>query len=143
MDKDRRKFIRFDVPLKVEISIKADINYIKEATTKDFSREGVGLVLNDFDLEEGSKIKLKFFLPSLPEPIVSSASIKWAGKVKDKWQMGVKLDDIASADKSQILDYVYEKWRHQRKSPEINIDTNNPKNPVFFPNHISKTYTLS
>jgi len=116
MGKDRRKFIRFDVPLKVEIGLKADINYIKEVTAKDFSREGVGLVLRDFDLAEGSQIQLKFFIPSRPEPIASSAVIKWAGKIDNKWQMGVKLEDMENSDKSQILDFVYEQWRRKHKS---------------------------
>ncbi len=124
MEKDRRKFIRFDVPFKVEIGIKADIDYIKEVTAKDFSREGVGLILRDFKFEEGTQIQLRFFLPPKPEPVSATARIKWVGKIKDDWQMGVKLDEIDDSDKSEILDFVYEKWRQKHKSSKkIN---NNP-----------------
>lgn len=107
---ERRKFVRFEVPLKAELIIKADIDASKDAVVKDFSREGLSLVLQDFDLKKGAHIRFRVFVPTRKEPVPVEGDVVWT-KVDGKRQIGVKITSISTEAKSQILDYTYKMWK--------------------------------
>ena len=46
MKQERRKFIRFDIPLKADINVQFSTDFVSFCRTKDFSREGVRLVVH-------------------------------------------------------------------------------------------------
>ena len=116
---ERRKYIRFSVPLKAEVIVKATLDTIQPGTTKDFSREGLRLILHKFDLGEGSVVDLRIYLPSEKTPIPMKAKIIWAKPNETNWEVGLKIKEVDKEAKSKILDYAYNFWRKNLKNGKI------------------------
>lgn len=115
MSEDRRKYMRFNVPLKAEIDLRSQVGAFKEGLTWDFSREGLRLMIKGAELLSEADISLNVFVPSLDKAIPIKAKVVW-NKIKgEDWEIGLKLDDIKNEDKAAILDYVYDKWREDKK----------------------------
>ncbi len=108
MDSDKRKFLRFLVTLPVQISA---VTGEKWATTRDFSREGMGIVAEKFDAREGEELSLKVQLPETERFTEVKGKVCWRQHQGDNWLAGIKLEDIDKADKADILDYAYQRWR--------------------------------
>lgn len=111
--KERRKYIRFNAPLEAEYIIPSKVRMEGKTLTRDFSREGLRLVIGS-ELTKGMKISLKINLPDAKRPIHAIGELAWSkvlssGK-KVKLEVGAKLLEIDSSDKSEILDYVYNLW---------------------------------
>ncbi|HEC69300.1 MAG TPA: PilZ domain-containing protein [Candidatus Omnitrophica bacterium] len=115
---ERRKFIRFDIPLKAEVVIKANIDSLQEGVTKDFSREGLRLILHNFSLGEEADIKLKIYIPGRKEPVEVKGQVAWSRANDANWEVGIKIKEIDKEAKSEILDYVYKAWREKLNRPE-------------------------
>ena len=111
---DRRKYIRFEVPLKAELVVRVDVDSVQQGTTKDFSREGLRLTVRNFDLIKGESIDMKIFIPDKKEPIPLRGQIVWS-KPDHNWEVGIKISQIDKEAKSQILDYAYTAWRQKIK----------------------------
>ncbi len=115
---ERRRFIRFDVPLKTEVVIKAKIDSFQEGVTKDFSREGLRLILHNFALEKNADIKLRIYVPERKEPVEVKGQVVWSKANDANWEVGIKIKEIDKEAKSQILDYAYKIWRERLNDSE-------------------------
>lgn len=111
MKQERRKFIRFDVPLKAGISVHVDAGTIHSCGTKDFSREGLRLVIHGLALPQGSNVEINVYLPDNSDPVLVKGKVVWSKNDKGKLEAGLNIEAIDKGRKSDVLDYVYAKWR--------------------------------
>ncbi len=114
MGQERRKYIRFNVPLKAKVNLNTQVDAFKEGLTWDFSREGLRLVLKDFDIIHGTNAQLKIFIPEKQEPVDVEAKVVWTKSGNNNWEIGMELENITKEEKSAILDYVYEEWKKKK-----------------------------
>lgn len=110
---EKRKYLRFAVPLRVEMVVEARVDLPQKGITKNFSREGLGLILHDFHLTAGSEVSLRVHVPQKKKPANMKGKITWAKLNNRHWEVGVKTIQINSEDKNQILDYAYKIWRSE------------------------------
>lgn len=110
--KETRRYIRFNCPVKVNYEVFNEYAHPKQAYTKDISRGGLRLVLNE-DITTQSQIKMYIHVPKEKEPIDAIAEVMWVRKdvEKNAVHTGLKFIKISPADKSRILQHAYEFWK--------------------------------
>ncbi|RLJ02973.1 MAG: hypothetical protein DRP08_04080 [Candidatus Aenigmatarchaeota archaeon] len=112
---ERRRYIRFNVPLRAEIVLNADIECVARGEVVDFSRQGVRV---KFYLPKGSLLRekillLKIYLPNRSLPIEVEAETRWFHVSQESWELGLKIRKIDATDKAEILEYAYKLWRKE------------------------------
>ena len=112
MDKDRRRFKRFDAYM----SVKYQAPEVPEAKgislSKDLSREGIK-INSSSALKEGSTLDLEITIPDDPKPIHTSGRIMWSRPAEGRQQgfdSGVRFMMMDPVDKFRVLDYAYNHW---------------------------------
>jgi len=113
---DRRKFIRFDIPLSVEFKPSQELPVYLKGTTKNFSREGLGVVSENFVFEPNTTLELRLKLPTKEAYISILGNVIWKRQINDKWQAGLKFREIDKAAKGEILECAYNKWLDRLRS---------------------------
>jgi c-di-GMP-binding flagellar brake protein YcgR len=116
VDKDQRKYLRFECLLPAEVvGVEEHSGMTEKALIDDFSRGGLKLVLNlDFDFLPGSKIELKCSLPEKTETAPAKAEVIWSRNEGGTWTLGLKILDMAPEARSEILGSCYSKWQEKK-----------------------------
>lgn len=114
---EKRKFIRLQVLLKGEFLLQEERKTSSQMQLRDFSRDGLRLLVPQADLLKMSLVTLKVYLPNKTLPVSVQGKIKWMRPVEDCWEIGMKLEDIDSVDKNEILDYAYKIWKGKERKP--------------------------
>lgn len=116
MDKEQRKFLRFECMLPAEvIKVEQQNGMAEKARIDDFSRGGLKLVLNlDFNFVPGSKIELMCSLPDKPDAAPARAEVVWSRNEGGTWALGLKILDMAPDARSEILDACYAQWQEKK-----------------------------
>lgn len=109
--KERRKFMRISTTLQTEFWAKGPTMAMGEAQIRDFSREGLGLMLSQ-SVRQGEHMDLTLRVPGDKIPIFATAEVAWSQPVKDQTGIGAGLHflEIKPLDLARLLDYVYSKW---------------------------------
>ncbi|MBI3314283.1 MAG: PilZ domain-containing protein [Candidatus Omnitrophica bacterium] len=112
MEKERRKFKRFDAYM----SIKYQANDVPEAKgislSKDLSREGIKINSNS-SLKQGTTLDLEILIPDDPKPVHTSGKVMWSRPSEGSNQgfdQGVRFMMMDPVDKFRVLDYAYNHW---------------------------------
>ncbi len=115
MGKEKRKYLRFECLLPVEL-VKVDgKNHIKRnITAHDFSREGIKLSIN-FDIEMGSNMEVNLHIPEKEISVPVSGEIVWVKSVDNRLEAGLKIKDMDNELKSEILNWIFPKWLEKKK----------------------------
>lgn len=111
--KERRRFKRFKVSLRVEFVLDADMEFPRRGETIDFSREGMRIFLPSTAFSKDERIPLKVYLPNRALPIFLEGRVKWIKAKEGMWEIGFKIEEIDPKDKSEILEYAYKLWRER------------------------------
>jgi len=114
MGNERRRFIRFDVPLQVEYRVPG-ASHGANTRSDDFSRDGLKIAISG-GIITSDNLDLKITIPQDDDPIFARAKVAWTkdGSFADKrCEAGLKFEKIANNDRSRILDYAYERWKNQ------------------------------
>ncbi|KPK38945.1 MAG: hypothetical protein AMJ78_09240 [Omnitrophica WOR_2 bacterium SM23_29] len=109
---EKRKYMRFDVPVDIEYMVTVSTLSIEgTSTTKNLSREGMQLIL-DKDLPPGTEIDIKIRIPEDVAPIYAKGIIVWNDKLEKKGEpnVGIKFVQISPFDRNRILEHVYKEW---------------------------------
>jgi c-di-GMP-binding flagellar brake protein YcgR len=110
---DRRKFIRFDIPLDVEFKPSIAINSPCKGTTVNFSRSGLCFEAKELEYNLNDRMEIKVKLPKKDDYISVTGDIAWMDKISDsKCLAGIIFRKIDSEAKNHILDHAYEAWLH-------------------------------
>lgn len=112
MEKERRKFKRFDAYMSVRFQLPNTEEGRGIALSKDLSREGLKFNSPVY-LPEGSMLDLELDIPDDPKPVHTSGKIVWsqtsAGKDQG-YDVGVRFTMMDPVDKFRVLDYAYNHW---------------------------------
>jgi len=113
MEKERRKFKRFDTYMSVKYEApKSGKGTNGVSLSKDLCREGLKINSQN-SIDEGSLLDLEITIPDDPRPIVTSGEVMWSrpcdGK-KQGFDQGVRLLTMDPVDKFRVLDFAYNYW---------------------------------
>ena len=118
MNKEKREFLRFECLLPAEIvKIEGKDNLIERVTAHDFSREGLKLTIS-FNLNPGSKMELKLFLPEKKMSSELSGEVTWSKGVQNKMEVGLRIKEMDKKLKSEILNWVFPKWLEKERDKQ-------------------------
>jgi c-di-GMP-binding flagellar brake protein YcgR len=112
MEKERRKFKRFDAYMSVKYQVPGTQEAEGTALSKDLSREGLK-INSPVRLPEGQTVDLELDIPDDPKPVRTSGKIVWSesARVQDQgYDIGIRFVMMDPVDKFRMLDYAYNHW---------------------------------
>jgi len=112
MDKERRKFKRFDAYMSVKFKAPGTEDSRGVSLSKDLSREGIKMNSN-VSLVEGALIDLEIDIPDDPKPVKTSGKVMWSRLAAGRnqgYDQGVRFMMMDPVDKFRVLDYAYNHW---------------------------------
>ena len=112
MDKERRKFKRFDAYMSVKYQTPESEEVKGISLSKDLSREGLKMNSN-YDLRTGDLLDLEIDIPDDPKPVKTTAKVMWSRPAEGQNQgsdQGIRFVMMDPVDKFRILDYAYNHW---------------------------------
>ena len=112
MEKERRKFKRFDAYMSVRYQVPDSKDDRGIALSKDLSREGLK-VNTPVRLPEGSTLDLELDIPDDPKPVRSTGKVIWSQSAQGAdqgYDMGIRFVMMDPVDKFRVLDYAYNHW---------------------------------
>ncbi len=112
---ERRKFLRFDVPLGVEFNTSRPERYLLGVTI-NFSRGGLCIELQKCDLAIHDTMTLKVQRPQTDAYVAILGKIVWKKAIKNRCWFGLEIQDMDKEAKSEILDYAYEHWVEENRN---------------------------
>lgn len=121
--REKRRFIRFEIALKVHYILQKEPKLEKIAATKDVSAGGMQLLTNE-ELMPGSKMELKVFIPGALNPVHLQGIAVWSKKLDmekgSSYSAGIELGKIEEDNKNTFLkflcDLMYEKMGKKKIS---------------------------
>ena len=115
MEKERRKFKRFDAYMSVRYQLPGSTGSDEGkgiALSKDLSREGLKFN-SPTRLPEGTTLNLELDIPDDPKPVRTTGKIVWAHTTQGQDQgfdVGIRFLTMDPVDKFRVLDYAYNHW---------------------------------
>ncbi|HRK61171.1 MAG TPA: PilZ domain-containing protein [Candidatus Omnitrophota bacterium] len=112
MNKDRRKFKRFDAYMSIKFKSHDDKHLHGMSLSKDLCRDGLRINAPAV-LQEGQLLDLEINIPDDPKTIHTAGRVMWARPSTGENQgfdHGVKLLEMDPVDKFRVLDYAYNYW---------------------------------
>ena len=112
MDKERRKFKRFDAYMSVKYQTPESEEVKGISLSKDLSREGLKMNSN-YDLKTGDLLDLEIDIPDDPKPVKTTAKVMWSRPAEGQnqgYDQGIRFVMMDPVDKFRILDYAYNHW---------------------------------
>lgn len=111
MLQDRRKFLRFDVPLHVKFKPSKDkLERYVFGTTINFSRNGFCFEVQNIDLKPAESLEFRVMLPSEDAFVPVLGDIVWKKQVDSNSLFGIKFIAMNKDAKWEILDHGYSLW---------------------------------
>jgi len=112
MDKERRKFKRFDAYMSVKYQTPESEEVKGISLSKDLSREGLKMN-SSYDLKTGDLLDLEIDIPDDPKPVKTTAKVMWSRPAEGQnqgYDQGIRFVMMDPVDKFRILDYAYNHW---------------------------------
>ena len=107
--REKRKYIRFDIALKVAYVVQRDPKIEKFSITSDVSAQGMQLLTSD-KLELGDKIDLKIFVPDALNPAHIKGVIVWSREFgaagNHPYIAGIDFEKIEEDNKNTFLRFL-------------------------------------
>jgi len=113
---DRRKFIRYDIPLDLEFKTFDNSSGYSSGITTNFSRSGLCFISSDDTPKLREVIDLKLKLPMSDHYTSAVGDIVWKEALENKCLYGVKLMVMDAEAKGVILDTAYNRWLDTMRS---------------------------
>ncbi len=123
MGEESRKSLRFECPIPAElVNLEGNDELIDKITAHDFSTEGLKLVIS-FKFNPGSNMDLKLSIPEKKLSAQLSGEITWTKCADNKLEVGIKIKEMDKDSKSEIINWVFQKWlkTEQNKRKPIKI----------------------
>jgi len=111
MSIERRKFIRFEVPLDVTLKNSDSNAHYSFGIIKNFSRYGCCIESVKTDLSLNDNLELQVKHPHKDVLVPASGIIVWKQQLSnDKCLLGIDIRDMNKEAKSEIMDFAYDIW---------------------------------
>lgn len=107
--REKRRFIRFEIALKVAYIVRKEQKIEKFGTTRDISVQGIQLLTSD-KIKPGDKLDLKIFLPEALNPAHIRGIAIWS-KEQDaakshSYSAGIDFEKIEEDNKNTFLNFL-------------------------------------
>ena len=112
MDKERRKFKRFDAYMSIKYQKPGHKEAQGVSLSKDLSREGIK-INSDAEFQKGETLDLEIVIPDDPKPVVTSGKVMWSRQAVGRdqgYDQGIHFLIMDPVDKFRVLDYAYNHW---------------------------------
>ncbi len=112
MDKERRKFKRFDAYMSVKFKASEKDQVHGVSLSKDLSREGL-MMNSNHNVKTGTIVDLEIDIPDDPKPVRTTGKVVWSRPSHGKNQgfdQGVRFLMMDPVDKFRVLDFAYNHW---------------------------------
>ncbi|RJQ54614.1 MAG: PilZ domain-containing protein [Nitrospiraceae bacterium] len=110
MQDERRRHIRFEVPLDVTFRPLNDQAPYSAGVIRNFSRSGCCIESGDPETSLKEILELKVRHPQKDMFVNATGDIVWKRPVGGGWLAGVRILEMDKAAKSEILDFAYDIW---------------------------------
>jgi c-di-GMP-binding flagellar brake protein YcgR len=110
LSKDRRKFIRYDIPLDVEFKLLDDKSEYYSGVTTNFSRSGLCFETSHNTAQLNKALDIKIRVPDSNKFTSAVGDLVWIQDLDDKYLYGIKLMVMETDAKSIVLDSAYKIW---------------------------------
>ena len=117
MQAERRRYIRFDIPLDVTFRPAEDGTPYSSGTIKNFSRDGCCIESESLNMPLKENLELRVKHPKKDAFIAAKGDIVWKQHVDGTWLAGVRILDMDKEAKSEILDLAYNIWLEKNIKP--------------------------
>ncbi len=115
MGKEKRKFLRFECLLPVDlVKLDGKDHISRKIEAHDFSREGIKLSIN-FNIEMGSNMEVNLHIPEKKLSVPVTGEIIWVKSVDSRLEAGLRIKDMDNELKSEILNWIFPKWLEKKK----------------------------
>lgn len=112
--KERRKFIRLEIPVEVHFIFESD-DHVYHSNTKNISAEGIRFT-SIANAPRGSSVKLEIRLLNSPNPIHANGKVIWCKRLSLEdgapYDVGIEFNTIEEDNKNTFLkflcDVIYE-----------------------------------
>lgn len=119
MGKEKRKFLRFECLLPVDlVKVDGKDNISRNIEVHDFSREGIKLSIN-FNIEMGTNMEVNLLIPEKKLSIPVTGEIIWVKSVDNRLEAGLRIKDMDNEQKSEILNWIFPKWLEKKKEEKV------------------------
>jgi len=119
---ERRKFMRFDIPLNVEFKQSTATSDYCSGTTINFSRHGFCFESDAPPLEKASDVELRVQVPGKEVFVPIIGNIVWTQALNNRFLAGVQIRDMNREAKSDILEYCYDTWLDTVRKRQVNSE---------------------
>ena len=112
MDKERRKFKRFDAYMSVRFKSSDSEEMRGISLSKDLSRDGIKMN-SEKNVNEGTLIDIEIDIPDDPKPVQTTGKVVWSRPAEggnQGFDQGIRFLMMDPVDKFRILDYAYNHW---------------------------------
>ncbi|NQT75485.1 MAG: PilZ domain-containing protein [Candidatus Omnitrophica bacterium] len=107
--REKRRFIRFDITLKVTYAAQKAPRAEKTGIVKDVSAGGMQL-LTEEKLETGSRLELKMIIPEALNPVHLNGTVLWSRDVSEgkkiSYSAGIEFGKIEEDNKNTFLRFL-------------------------------------
>lgn len=112
MDKERRKFKRFDAYMSVKYKASEHEPVRGISLSKDLSRDGL-MINSNADVRVGTVVDLEIDIPDDPKPVRTTGKVVWSRPSEGRNQgfdHGIRFLMMDPVDKFRVLDFAYNHW---------------------------------
>lgn len=106
--RERRKFIRLEIPADLEVIFEND-NTVYRTATKNVSAEGIRFNV-PMPMEKGTNVKIEMFVPSMQNPVHIHGKVAWAKRLTIEdgapYDIGVEFGSIEEDNKNTFLKFL-------------------------------------
>ncbi len=113
---DRRKYIRYDMPLDVKFRKMDDSSEYTSGVLKNVSRSGLCFASKDKSLQLREVLDLQVKIPNEDTFVSAIGDIMWKQDLENEVLFGLSLMAMDAEAKSVILDGAYDKWLNEMRS---------------------------
>jgi len=134
--KEKRRFIRFEISLKVNFIVqKKDLKVERIGITRDISAGGLQL-LTEEKLESGNKLALKVFIPGALNPAHLNGIVLWSKELSTSkgpsYGSGIEFGNVEEDNKNTFLrflcDLMYKKVGKLSELDDLKTKVNSKTN---------------
>ncbi len=120
MTEEKRKFLRFEVIVPVEVAeIEGLAGEDAEAILDNVSREGLRLIL-DMRNPFGTGAEVNFTVHNVEkhQSFAVAGEVVWSRPKGDKVEIGLKIKSIEKSAKADLLEMGYSRWKDEQTHPK-------------------------
>lgn len=105
--KERRRYIRLEVPINIVIRKQAEPTKDYKIPSKNISASGTLVEIED-QLPAGSLLELKLIIPEAPNPVHATGEVVWTTKDPDRniFNTGIQFTKIEEDNKNTFLKFL-------------------------------------